>query len=55
MNEQSKKKKKKPRMLASHRIAMYASASPDKIEKTAERNYRDESTANSPCWSEKTL
>lgn len=56
MNEQSKKtKKKKNRMLASHRIAMYDSASLDKIEQTAERNYRDESTANSPCWSEKTL
>lgn len=55
MNEQSKKTKKKNRMLASHRIAMYDSASLDKIEQTAERNYRDESTANSPCWSEKTL
>lgn len=54
MNEQSKKNQKK-KQNASHRIAMYASASPDKIEKTAERNYRDESTANSPCWSEKTL
>lgn len=55
-NERAKQKnEKKNRMLASHRIAMYDSASLDKIEQTAERNYRDESTANSPCWSEKTL